>query len=421
MFLFKSKGTTAKNNKEKSDGVIVDAAAIDAFLTRGVEHIFPNVEFVRAKMLRGEKLSMYLGVDPTGPTLHLGHAIPLRKLGEFQKLGHQVIFLIGDMTAMIGDPTDKTAARKKLTRKEVLDNARLYRQQAERFISFTGANKAIMRYNSEWLDKMNFGDVLELASNMTVDQMLKRDMFDVRMREGKPIYIHEFMYPLMQGYDSVAMDVDGEIGGNDQTFNMLAGRDLMKSMKGKEKFVIGMKLLTDPTGKKMGKTEGNIISLDQNAEDMFGRVMSWPDELIIPGFEICTEVGAEEIAQVKANLETGGNPRDAKVKLAKAIVTLFHDAKSADTAEASFVNTFKKGELPEDVKDVSVSAGTKLVDILLSEKIIESKSEFRRLIEGKGVSEVGNGDPKIEDTEFKIERDISLRIGKKRFIKIKIK
>lgn len=413
----------------KKPAVVTDAARIDAFLERGIENIFPSKDFVRAKMLRGERLSMYLGIDPTGKTLHFGHAIPLRKLAEFQKLGHQVILLIGDFTAMIGDPTDKSAARRKLTRAEVLNNARLYKDQASKFLDFSGPNKAILRHNSEWLDKLNFGDVLELASLMTVDQMLKRDMFAKRMEASQPIYIHEFMYPLMQGYDSVAMDVDGEIGGNDQTFNMLAGRDLMKSIKNKEKFVMAAKLLTDSSGKKMGKTEGNMVSLDQTADDMFGKVMSWSDGLILPGFEICTDVPLAEIAQIKAGLEGAGagngattaiNPRDAKVRLAKEIVSIYHSRAAADAAYEHFMNTFKKGEVPEDATEVRADKGAKLSDLALEAGLVASKGEFRRLAEGKGVSEVGNGDA-ILDFEYKIERDIDVRLGKKRFLKVKVR
>jgi tyrosyl-tRNA synthetase len=338
----------------KKPQVITDEKKIDELLSRGVENIFPNKEFLKAKLMRGERVTLYLGIDPTGPTLHMGHVIPLKKLAEFQKLGHQIILLIGDFTAMIGDPTDKAAVRKQLTHEQVLENCKEYQKQASTIISFSGSNKALFKFNSTWLSKMNFADVLSLASNMTVDQMLKRDMFDRRTQEGKPIYIHEFMYPLMQGYDSIAMDVDGEIGGNDQTFNMLTGRDLMKSLKNKEKFVIASKLLTDSSGKKMGKTEGNMVSLDQTPEDIFGRVMSWTDELIIPGFEIITDIPLDEIEGMKQALASGANPRDLKVRLAEEVVALVHGKAIAEKARQSFENTFKKGEVPEDVMEICI-------------------------------------------------------------------
>jgi tyrosyl-tRNA synthetase len=405
----------------KSTGkMVTDALKIDEFLSRGIEMAYPSKDFIRAKMLRGERLSMYLGIDPTGPTLHLGHAIILKKLADFQALGHQVILLIGDFTAMIGDPTDKLATRKVLTKKEVLANAKYYKKQASTFLKFSGSNKARLLYNSKWLSKMKFDEVLDLASKVTVDQMLKRDMFEKRMQGAKPLYIHEIMYPLLQGYDSVAMNVDGEIGGNDQTFNMLMGRDLSKNILNKEKFVISTKLLVDPSGKKMGKTEGNMVSLNQSAQEMFGKILSWTDELIIPAFELCTNVSVTEITGMKKSLESGTNPRDLKVRLAKEIVAIYHGVAAGEEAEQNFINTFKKGQLPDNTPEVSVENGALLADILLQEKIVESKGEFRRLVESNAVSDI-NDNSVITDFHYKIERDMSLRIGKKRFIKINVK
>jgi tyrosyl-tRNA synthetase len=320
---------------------------------------------------------------------------------------------------MIGDPTDKTATRKKLSRSEVLANARLYKKQASVFLKFSGSNKAKVVYNSKWLAKMNFADVLELSSKVTVDQMLKRDMFEKRMQEGKPIYLHEFMYPLLQGYDSVAMKIDGEIGGNDQTFNMLMGRDLSKNILNKEKFVIATKLLVDPSGKKMGKTEGNMVSLDQGAREMFGKIMSWTDELIVPAFELCTHVSMNEIEKIKMEITSGLNPRDAKIRLAKEIISIYHGGAAADEALENFENTFKKGGIPDDVKKVTVAKGALLVDVLLKEGIVASKTEFRRLIDNKAIGEVGKDEP-VSDYAHLISSDIALRIGKKRFIEIKV-
>ena len=396
----------------------IDEDQIDELLTRGVENIFPNREFLKSKMMLGEKVTLYLGIDPTGPTLHLGHVIPLLKLAKFQKLGHQIILLIGDFTAMIGDPTDKTATRRKLSRVEVSVNLKEYEKQASKFISFSGSNKAILKFNSEWFNKMSFEDALNLASEMTVDQMLKRDMFRTRALEGKSTYIHEFFYPLMQGYDSVAMNVDGEIGGNDQTFNMLTGRDLMKSLKNKEKFVITTKLLIDSSGKKMGKTENNIVSLDQSPEDMFGKVMSWDDELIVPGFEILTDLSMKEMDSIKNDLNYGKNPKDFKILLAKEVVALYYGKELSEKAEQNFEQTFTKGGVPEDILEVSVVEGTALVDVLLTEKIVISKTEFRRLI-SEGAVTLTETNLKITDPDTLVSSGV-YKIGKRRFIKIKV-
>lgn len=386
-------------------------------LTRGVANIYPSRGFVESLLVKDKKLTIYAGFDPTGPTLHIGHAVALKKLSQFQKMGHKIIFLIGDFTAMIGDP-DKSSARVPLTRKQVLVNLKNYQKQVSTIISFTGKNKAEVRFNSKWLGKMNFADVLELASNMTVQQMMERDMFSKRMNEGKPIFIHEFMYPLMQGYDSVAMDVDGEIGGNDQTFNMLQGRNLMKTLKNKEKFVITTKLLEDSTGTKMGKTEGNMVALSDTAEEMYGKVMSWTDGLIIPGFELCTDVTMKEIEDIAADMAKGVNPRDLKMRLAKEIVTIYHGVKKAEQAGTSFTNTFQKSEIPDDLSEVKVGDGTLLVDVLLANKLIASKTEYRRLVDEGAITNL--------DTEKKIDSHTAhaesavYRIGKKRFCKIKI-
>ncbi len=391
---------------------------IDNLLTRGVERIFPSKDFVKAKMLRGERLTIYLGIDPTGPTLHLGHLIPLLKLSKFQKMGHQIILLMGDFTAMIGDPTDKTATRKKLSKKEVLNNLKNYKSQASKFIDFSGSNKAKFMFNSEWHDKMTFAEVLELSSNFTVQQMLEREMFDLRMKEGKPINLSEFMYPLMQGYDSVAMDVDGEIGGNDQTWNMLAGRDLMKTIKNKEKFVFATKLLVDSSGKKMGKTENNMVSLNQSPEEMFGKVMSWSDEMIVPGLEIITDVPHSDIESIKESIDSGKNPRDYKVFLAKELVSLCYDEDKALKAGEVFDNTFSKGGIPEDVLEVSVASGTSLCEILMINQIVISKNEFRRLVNEGAVTNTQTNE-KVSDVDEKVS-STTYKVGKRRFIKINV-
>jgi tyrosyl-tRNA synthetase len=391
--------------------------AIHNILTRAVENIYPNKAYLEKRLTEGKPISLYLGIDPTGPTLHIGHAINLMKLKKLQQMGHKVILLIGDFTGMIGDPTDKTATRKQLTKEEVLSNAKLYKSQAETFLNFSGPNKAELRYNSEWLSKLTFAEVIELLSHVTVDQMLKRDMFDKRVQEGKPIHLHEFLYPVMQGYDSVAMNVDGEIGGNDQTFNMLAGRGLMKDLLHKEKFVITMKLLADQTGKKMGKTEGNILALTDSPGEMFGKVMSWTDGMIVNGFELCTDVPMTEIEKIKKDLESGANPKDIKMRLAKEIVAIYHGEKAAEKAEENFVNTFQKGSVPEHIEIINTTSGKMLVDVLLEKEIVSSKTDWRRLVTEGAVTDLET-EEKISDQFMKLEKNLTLKIGKKRFVKI---
>lgn len=364
---------------------------IQTIIEKGVKEVLPNKNFLVSLLQSGKTLTIYAGFDPTGPTLHLGHTIQLRKLRHFQDLGHTIIFLVGDFTARIGDPTDKTATRKQLTEKEIKQNLRLYKKQAEKFIRFSGKNAAQIKFNNDWLGKMKFAEVLSLASNMTVDQMLKRDMFARRMEEEKPIYLHEFFYPLMQGYDSVMMNVDGEVGGNDQLFNMMAGRTLLKQLKNKEKFVITTKLLEDSSGKKMGKTEGNMVSLIDTPEDVYGKIMSWADGLIVPAFELCTDYSMTQVAAIEKTLASGENPRDSKMQLAYEIVQSCFDQKTAQKAQDAFIATFQKKESSEITIEYRI-AGRSLEQILLDEKVAESKSKIKQLVISGAISNFESGE-----------------------------
>jgi len=379
---------------------------IKEVLERGVENIYPSKEEFAKALNSGKQLKIYTGIDPTGPALHMGHGVVLMKLRELQNLGHKIIILIGDFTGMIGDPTDKTATRQKLTRKQVLENAKNYKRQADKILDI---KKTEIKYNSKWLGKLKLDDLMEIASEFTTQQMLERDMFENRMKEGKPIYLHEFLYPLMQGYDSVAMDVDMEVGGNDQTFNMLVGRDMLKK-RGKKKFVLTTKLLEDPTGKKMGKTEGNMITLEDSPEEMYGKVMSWPDTLMPLGFEICTRLAIDEVKNILA-----GDPRDAKMKLAKEIVKIYHSEKEAEKAEEHFVKVIQKKEKPEDILEIKPS-NYNIIEVLVEAKIASSKSEARRTIEQGGVKV---NDKKISDFKLEVKSNDIIQKGKRHFIKIK--
>ncbi len=445
--------------------VNTDEKKIQEFLTRGVENVYPSREEFGKALKSGKQLTIYNGIDPTGPTLHIGHGSVLLKLRELQELGHKIILLIGDFTGMIGDPTDKTATRKKLTRKEVLANCKNYAKQAGKILDM---KKVEIKYNSKWLGKLKFADVLELASHFTVQQMADRDMFKGRLiwkwrcpvcknisdspiqfgsiknfetsrlennknfcpicREyrlfskedviaPKPVYLHEFLYPLMQGYDSVAMGVDGEVGGNDQTFNMLVGRHLIKFLKHKEKFVLTTKLLVDPMGKKMGKTEGNVVTLEDSPEEMYGKVMSWPDTLMRVAYEICTRV-----PMTKVDYILDGDKRYAKMRLAHEIVAMYYSEPIALKAEANFVKIFQKKEAPEEVVEYKVSSSKyKVLDLLTETKLAASKGEARRLVEQGGVKV---GDKIINDINAVVEipaDGVLVQKGKRHFIRVSFK
>ena len=400
-----------------------DPKKIEELLNRSLVNILPSREELKKLLLSGKKLRIYTGADATGAKLHLGHSTNFMILEKFRQLGHKVIILFGDFTAKIGDPTDKGTARKPLTDREVKNNLRNWKKQISKLVklSWFGNGAKIVR-NSWWLSKMSFSDVIRLASNFTVQQMIERDMFQKRLEEKKPIYLHEFLYPLMQGHDSVVLDVDVEIGGNDQTFNMLAGRTLQKAARNKEKFVMPTTLLVNPkTGKKlMNKSEGNVIGLDDKPEEMFGKIMSLPDEAILPVFTDCTYISLGEIEKIKQELAAGANPRDFKVRLAKEIVAIYHSKNEADKAEADFVNTFKDGGLPENIDELVVTGGEGLAEISLRANLVKSKGEFRRLVLEGAVSNQATGD-KITDPNFKVVTAAIFKIGKRRFLKVVIK
>lgn len=399
--------------------ISTDQEKIQELLSRGVENIYPSKGFLEKKLKSGEQLTLYLGIDPTGPTLHLGHIIPMEKLRQFQELGHKIILLIGDFTGTVGDPTDKAATRKPLTHQQVLQNAKDYKKQATTILNFSGDNKVELKYNSAWHNKMNFSDVLNLSTNFTVQQLLERDMFQERIKAGKPIHLHEFMYPMLQAYDSVAMDVDGEVGGNDQTFNMLSGRTLMKSLSKKEKFVVTMKLLVDTSGKKMGKTEGNMLALTDSAKDMFGKVMSWTDGMITDAYELCTRLPMSEIKKIAKELKAGKNPRDYKFRLAQEITTIYHGEAKAKKAAEEFIKVFAKGGKPDNIKEHKVKTGAvSPVELLFELELVSSKGEARRLIDGGGMR---INDEKISSwkNDIKIKSGDIVQAGKRKFAQIK--
>ena len=400
--------------------VITDPKMVEEILERGVEKIYPGKDELRKLLLSGKRLRLYCGFDPSAPSLHVGNAVLINKLSQFQELGHEVIFLIGDFTGMIGDPTDKSSARTTKTRKEVSDNAKLYKKQAGIYLKFSGDNPAQAKYNSKWQDKINFVKLIDLSANFTVQQMIVRDMFQERIKQEKPIYLHEFLYPLAQAYDSVALDVDLEVGGNDQMFNMMCGRDLQKAINNKDKHVLTMKLLADDHGKKMGKSEGNAVFLNETPENMYGIIMSWPDGVIGVGFELITKLPLSEVRQIQEELKSDKiNPRDLKMRLAYEITKLVYGDAKAKKAQEQFVNTFQKKEIPEILSVYPINQDEiVLPELLAVSGMATSKSEARRLIIEKGIRIDGEVVDDINTVIKTSSEGFVLQRGKKQFKKI---
>lgn len=392
---------------------------IDEVLTRGVEKVYPGRSALEKVLRSGKKIRLYQGFDPSMANLHLGNMVGLLKLKQFQDLGHEVVFLVGDFTGMIGDPTDKTAARKLLTRKQVLKNAKNWQEQAGRFLNFKGKNPAKMLFNSQWLDKVTFKDLINITANFTVQQMLERDFFQRRIKEEKSIFLHEFLYPVAQGYDNVAMDIDLEIGGSDQTFNMLAGRKLMKAIKGKEKFVLTTKLLVDSKGEKVGKTTGNALFLNASPTNLFGGVMSFPDEVLVLAFELLTTVSVSLIEQHKEALRKGKiNPMDLKKKLALEIVRLNFGRAAAEKAQQEFERVFQKRKMPTKIKKLKIRPGKwSIVDLLMEAKLCQSRSEAKRLIK-QGAVRIDESRITNHESRIKIKNAMVIKVGKRRFARL---
>ena len=394
--------------------VITDKNKINEFLnSRYIEAVFPSKERVAEMMGRGKQLVFYWGIDPTGPDVHLGHTTNVFVMKKLAELGHKIIMLIGDFTAMIGDPTDKEAMRKPLTEKEVKENMKTYIVQISKILP---KNLFEVKYNSKWYNKLIYKDWLKVAMRFTQQQMIARDMFQERLKKNKPIGMHEFDYPMMQGYDSVVMNVDGEVGGNDQTFNMMVGRDLVKDFLGKEKIVIATRLLEDPvTGKKiMNKSEGQYIAINQQSDDMFGKVMAMPDSAIWALFAYATKISDEKVMEVKRRLDGAENPMTLKKELAYELVRMYHGEKEAQKAKENFEKVFSGGQLPEDIKEFKF--GGKIIDLLLVSGLVSSMSEAKRLVDQRAVS---INEHIITDWGHDVKAGDIIKVGPRKFLKIK--
>ncbi|MBI2631129.1 tyrosine--tRNA ligase [Candidatus Nomurabacteria bacterium] len=395
--------------------VDTDVKKIEELLTRGVDRIYPSKEELKKLLLSGKKLKLYQGFDPTGDKLHIGHMVGLRKHRQWQDLGHEVIFLIGDGTGEAGDPTGKKKTREKFfTSAELRKNAKNYLTQAFKIVRFDGPNPIKIMYNGDWLNKLTKTDILNIAQHFSVQQLIERDMFQERLKEGETINLREFLYPLLQAYDSVALEVDLELGGSDQTFNMLAGRMLLKAMKNKEKFVMTTPLLSDSKGVKIGKSEGNMIGLTDEANDLFGKIMALGDDAIIPMFTLLTDIPLKEIK----TFDIKKYPMALKKQVAHILVATLHGEKEAVEAEENFTKTFQKKEIPEEAVEISIPKGENLMKASVAAGVVSSNSEFRRLVKEEAVTDL-NTNKKIVDVNIVPEAGTTLRIGKHKFIKIK--
>jgi tyrosyl-tRNA synthetase len=407
----------AKSSKEAGSGKSTMSAIEQAVQTirRGADELIVEEELAK-KLASGRKLRIKLGLDPTAPDLHLGHTVVINKLRDFQRLGHQVQFLIGDFTGMIGDPTGKNQTRPPLTRDEIQKNAKTYREQVFKILD---ADRTQILFNSEWSDKLGAEGIIRLASRYTVSQLLERDDFSKRFGQEKPIALHELLYPLMQGYDSVAMKADVELGGTDQKFNLLVGRELQRSFGQEPQCILTMPLLEGLDGKeKMSKSLGNYVGIAEPPQEIFGKLMSISDELMWRYIELLSFAPPENIKAWK-----GEHPRDVKVRFAKEIVSRFHSAAAAERAEAEFASRFREGEMPEDMPEVTLKApagGILIAQLLKQANLTPSTSEAQRMIEQGGVKLDGE---RVSDKALKIPagRTVVAQVGKRKFGRISIK
>ena len=389
-----------------------------AFLKKGAVDVIREDD-LRKKLEKSQKtgkpLVVKYGADPTAPDIHLGHTVVIRKLKAFQQLGHTAVFLIGDFTGMIGDPSGKSATRPMLTREEILENAETYKAQIFKLLD---PERTEIRFNAEWMNRFGAADFIRLTSRVTVKQILERDDFEKRIREEKPIALHELLYPLVQGYDSVALESDVELGGTDQKFNMLVGRNLQREYTQEPQIVVTMPLLEGTDGvNKMSKSLNNYIGIDEAPAEMFGKIMSISDDLMWRYYGLLTDMKVEEIEQMKAS---GENPRNLKVNLAKLIIKDFHSDQAAIESEEEFNRRFVKKEIPDEIEEKIIAGGNyKLVDLLTQTNLAASKGEARRLIEQGGVKINGEKVSSVA-ADIELKTELLVQVGKRRFLRVKV-
>lgn len=395
---------------------MTDMNTVLAELKRGVDEILSEQDLIE-KLKENRPLRVKLGADPTAPDIHLGHTVVLNKLRQFQQFGHEVIFLIGDFTGMVGDPSGKNTTRPPLSREDVLRNAETYKQQIYKILD---PQKTRIVFNSEWLGKLGTEGMIRLASNYTVARMLERDDFKKRFTNNQPIAIHEFIYPLLQGHDSVALEADVELGGTDQKFNLLVGRELQKSAGQKPQVAITLPLLVGLDGeKKMSKSLGNYIGVTEAPGEMFGKIMSISDDLMWDWYNLLSFRPLVEIAQLKEDVANGKNPRDVKILLAKEIIARFHDDAAADAAEQEFINRFQKGAMPDEMPEFTLEGEIGLANLLKEVGLVATTSEANRMVQQGGVKIDGE---KVEDAKLVITASTAVyQVGKRKFAKVTVK
>jgi tyrosyl-tRNA synthetase len=392
-----------------------NSAEIREALSRNVAEVLPSKSELE-RLMKRKRIRLYLGIDPTGTKLHLGHTITLRKLQEFADLGHEAILVVGTGTVLAGDPSQRGKVREKISLREIKENIKTWKAQVRKIIDLS---KVKIKYNGDWLLKLGLKEIIDIASNISAVRLFQREMFQERIKKGDTVWLHETLYPLLQGYDSVALDTDLEIGGTDQVFNMLVGRELQKKMKNREKFVLTCPMLLGIDGEQMSKSSGNCVWLQDSPDQMFGKIMSIPDDLIVSFFELLTDVSQKAILKYKKSLQSGKtNPRDIKKRLAFEIVKMYHPKGSAAKAAAEFERIFEKKELPSNVPQMKLADGSLgLLDLLVKAKLASSKAEAKRLVVQKGVKIDGE----VEDDwrrVVEIKNGLVVQAGKRRFIKI---
>lgn len=394
-------------------GTMKQNSKTQEILSRGVTEVLPSIDSL-AKLMTERKIRVYLGIDPTGAFLTLGHSVGLRKLQQFAELGHEVILLIGNGTVRIGDPTGRDSTRPVLTDEQIQENFKDWKRQASKILDF---DKIIIKHNGDWLDKLSFADIVTLMAKTTVQQLIERDMFQDRIKKNLPIFGHEIMYPLLQGYDSVAMDVDLEIGGTDQTFNMMMGRQLQQQYNGHEKWVLSTPIIVGTDGRKMSKSFGNYIALMDEPNDMYGKLMSVADEVIVEYFTVLTDVPMVEITAIKNALAAGDNPMEFKKLLARTITEMYASKEAALKAEKFFEDTVQNKKVPDNAPRVTFTkTNLSLIEVLSICMPDESKSNLRRFISQGSVELLPSGEkPTQWQEEIELSKIAAIRVGKLRY------